>query len=65
MDWKLDLLAPLGTTRDYSAVASFHNSQIITAPTMHFRACCVLTSRPLATASNSEDSSAYRSQVLL
>jgi hypothetical protein len=46
------LYTRLGTTSDYSATTSFHNSQITTA------ACCVFSIRSLVTASNSEDSSA-------
>jgi hypothetical protein len=52
------------TTSNYSATASLHNSQITTAPAKPFLACCVFTSCSLATASNSGDSSASRSQVL-
>jgi hypothetical protein len=58
------LYTRLGTTGNYSAIAVLHNSQI-TVPTKHFPACCVLTSRFLATASNSGDSSASCAQVLL
>jgi hypothetical protein len=47
-------------TSNYSATASPHNSQQTTAPAKPFPACCVLTSRSLATASNSGDSSASR-----
>jgi hypothetical protein len=54
----------LGTTSNYSATANLHNSQITTAPAKPFPACCVFTSSSLATASNSGDSSASRSQVL-
>jgi hypothetical protein len=54
----------LGTTNNYSATSDLHNSQITTAPAKHFSACCAFTSRPLATVSNSGDSSASRAQVL-
>jgi hypothetical protein len=46
-------------------IADFHTSHIITAPVKPFPACCVLTSRSLAAASNSGDSSTSRPQVLL
>jgi hypothetical protein len=58
------LYTPLGTTSNYSATANFHNSQTTTAPAKPFPACCVFTTRSLATASNSGDSSASRAQVL-
>jgi hypothetical protein len=51
-------------TLNYSANADLHNSQITTAPAEPFPACYVFTSRSLATASNSGDSSASRAQVL-
>jgi hypothetical protein len=43
------------TTRkyNYSATANLHNSQMIRAHAKRFPACCVFTSRSLATASNS------------
>jgi hypothetical protein len=65
MDWILDLLTPLGTTRNYSAAVNLHTLQITTAPAKAIPACCVLTSRSLAAASNSGYSSASRAQVLL
>jgi hypothetical protein len=46
-----------------SAAANLHNLQITTASSKPFPACCVFTSRSLATASNSKDSSASRTQV--
>jgi hypothetical protein len=49
---------PLGTTSNYNAIAN------LTPPAKPFPACCVLTSCPLVTSSNSGDSSAYRAQVL-
>jgi hypothetical protein len=52
------------TEINYSATANLHTSQITRATAKHFPACCVLTSRSLATASNSGDSSASRAQVL-
>jgi hypothetical protein len=64
MDWILDLLTQLGTTSNYSATADLHILQFITAPVKPSPACCVLTSRSLATASNSGDSSASRPYVL-
>jgi hypothetical protein len=57
------LYTRLGTTSTYSATAN-HNSQITTRSTKHFPACCVFTSRSLATASNSGDPSASRALVL-
>jgi hypothetical protein len=53
-----------GNTSNYSAIANPHNSQITTAPSKSFTACCVFTSRSLATASKSGDSSALRAQVI-
>jgi hypothetical protein len=58
----LDLLMDLLTT--YSATANHLNSQITTATTKPFPACCVVISRSLKTASNSGDSSASRAQIL-
>jgi hypothetical protein len=49
----------------YGATANLHNSQITTAHAKPFRVCCVFTSRSLATASNSRDSSASCVQVYL
>jgi hypothetical protein len=46
------------TTINYSAIANLHNSQISTAPTKSFPACCVFTSRSLVAASSSGNSSA-------
>jgi hypothetical protein len=67
MDWILDLLttqyAPLGTTSNYSAIAKLHTLQITTALAKFSPACYVFTSHSLATASNSGDSKASRSQV--
>jgi hypothetical protein len=59
------LYTPLGTTSNYSATADLHTLQITTAPAKPFPACYVLTSRFLATTSNSGDSSASHAQVLL
>jgi hypothetical protein len=53
-----------GITSNYSATANLHNSQMTTAPAKPFPACCVSTSRSLAMASNSGDSSDSRSRVL-
>jgi hypothetical protein len=58
------LYTPLGTTRNYSAIADLHNLQITTAAAKPFPNCWVLTSRSLATTANSGDSSASRAQVL-
>jgi hypothetical protein len=49
------LYTRLGTASSYSATAYLHNSQITTAPAKPFPACCVFTSRSLATAYNSGD----------
>jgi hypothetical protein len=54
-----------GTTSNYSAIANLHPLEITTAPAKPFSACCVLTSRSLATACNSGDSSASRAQILV
>jgi hypothetical protein len=59
------LYTSLGTANNYSPIADIHTLQITTAPAKNFPACCVLTSRFLATACNSEVSSATRAQVLL
>jgi streptolysin S family bacteriocin protoxin len=58
------LYTRLGITSNYSATANLHNSQITTAPAKPFSACCVFTSRSLAMASNSGDSSASLFQIL-
>jgi hypothetical protein len=58
------LYTPPEATSYYSAIANLHNLQITTAPTKLFLACCVFTSRSLATASNRGDSSASRAQDL-
>jgi hypothetical protein len=65
-EWIYWLLIPrrFGTTSNYSTAANLHNSKITTAPAKFFPACCVFTSRSLATDSNSRDSSASRAQVL-
>jgi hypothetical protein len=59
------LYTPLGTTGSYRAIANLHTLQFTTAPAKPFPACCVLTSRSLATASNRGHSSASRVQFLL
>jgi hypothetical protein len=59
------LYTPLGTKSIYNAIANLRTLQIATAPAKSFPACYVLTSRSLATASNSGDSSASRAQVIL
>jgi hypothetical protein len=64
MEFELDigfidhLYTRLGTTSNYSAADNLHNSQTTTAHAKPFPACCVFTSRSLATASNSGNSSA-------
>jgi hypothetical protein len=60
----LRLYTRLGTASNYSAIADLHNSQITTALAKSFLSCCVFTSRSLATACNSGDSSASCGQVL-
>jgi hypothetical protein len=47
-----------------SAAAYLHNSQNTTAPAKPLTACCLVTSRSLATAFNSGDFSAFHAQVL-
>jgi hypothetical protein len=58
------LYTRLGTTSNYSATINLRNSQLTTATTKPFPACCVFTSCSLVKASNSGDSSASRAQVL-
>jgi hypothetical protein len=58
------LYTQLVTTSNYNATSNLQNSQITTAPAKPFPACCVFTSRSLATASKIGDSSASRAQVL-
>jgi hypothetical protein len=58
------LYTRLGPTSDYNTTANLQNSQIITALAKTFTAFCIFTSRSLATASNSRDSSASRAQVI-
>jgi hypothetical protein len=66
--WILDFFKYLytlpKTTSNYSAMANLHNSQFTTAHAKSFPACCVFTSRSLATASNSGDSLAFRPHVV-
>jgi hypothetical protein len=64
MDWWMPLLAQLGNTYNYSAIADLHTFQITIASAKPFPSCCVFNNRCLATASNSGDSSAPRAQVL-
>jgi hypothetical protein len=54
----------LGTTGNYSATTNLHTLQFTTDPLSLFPACCVLTSRSLAKASNSGDSSNFHAQAL-
>jgi hypothetical protein len=58
------LYTRLVSTSNYSATANLHNLQITTAAVKPFPPCCVFNSRSLATASNSEDFSASRAQIL-
>jgi hypothetical protein len=51
------------SSNNYSTTVNLHNFQITTAPAKPFPVCYVFTSRSLATASNSGDSSASREQV--
>jgi hypothetical protein len=55
----------LETTSNYSAIAKVHTLQITTAHAKSFPACCVFTSRFLATASKRGDSSASALTSLL
>jgi hypothetical protein len=64
MDSLTTYITRLGITSNYRATGNLHYSQITTAPAKPFPACCVLTSRSLATAFNSGNSSASRTQVL-
>jgi hypothetical protein len=50
----------LVTTLNYGAIADFRTLQTAPAHTKSFPACFVFTSRPLITASNSGDSSAFK-----
>jgi hypothetical protein len=64
-EWFIDhLYKRLVRTSNYSATANLHNSQISISHAKPFPACYVLTSRSLATASNSGDSSASRARIL-
>jgi hypothetical protein len=58
------LYTRLVSTSNYSATANLNNSEITTAPAEPFPACFVFTSRSLATAPNSGNSSFSRAQVL-
>jgi hypothetical protein len=65
MDWWMDLLTTY--THDWELHANTVpplSSTIYKSPTKPFPACCVFTSRSLATASNSGGSLASRAQVL-
>jgi hypothetical protein len=46
----LNLYTVLGTTVNYSGISNLHNSQFTKTPVKPFPACCVFTSRSLATA---------------
>jgi hypothetical protein len=63
-DLLLHLYTPLGITSKYGAIGNLHTSQITIAPAKAFPACCVSNSRTLGTASNSGDSSAFRTHVV-
>jgi hypothetical protein len=64
----MDLLTTFTHGSELQAITAIppniHNSQITTALTKPFPSGCVLSSRTLATAYNSGDSSALRTQVL-
>jgi hypothetical protein len=67
LDWIIGFISLiyswLVTTSNYSATANLHTLLITTVPAKPFPACCVFTSRTLATASNSGHSSASRADV--
>jgi hypothetical protein len=54
----------LGTINNYGAIANLNNLQITAANTKSSPACCAFTSRSLATASSSGDSSTSRSHAI-
>jgi hypothetical protein len=58
------LYTRLGSTSTYSATAKLHIHKSPQHTLSPFPACCVFTSRSLATAYNSGDSSASRSQII-
>jgi hypothetical protein len=58
------LYTRVGTANNYSTITNLHNSQITTAPTKSFPACCVFISHSLLTVPMSGDSSASHAQVL-
>jgi hypothetical protein len=60
----IDHLHPWLRTTSNNSTAVNLNSQITTAPTQSFPACCVFTSCSLVTASNSGDSSVFHTPVL-
>jgi hypothetical protein len=62
LDWWMDLLTTYTHDSELQAVTA--PPPITTAPAKPFPACCVFTSRSLATASDSGDASASRPQVL-
>jgi hypothetical protein len=59
------LHTPLRTTSNYSTTANLHTLQITAANTKSSPACSVFNSRFLTTVSNSTDSSASRSHVVI
>jgi hypothetical protein len=69
MDWIFEFIDHIytahGNASTYSAIGNLHTLQINTAFAKPFLACCVLSSRSLATAPNSGDSLASCAQVLL
>jgi hypothetical protein len=58
------LYTRLISTSNDRTTANFHSSQITTASSKTFPACCIFTRRSLATVSDTGDSSASRAQVL-
>jgi hypothetical protein len=68
IDWILDLrtqlYTQLGTTSNCSIIANLHTLEITVTLAKPFPACSVLTSRSVATAFSSGDSSASSSQLL-
>jgi hypothetical protein len=68
LDWWMDILTTYTRNSEvlviHSATANLHNSQITTTPAKPFLACCVFTSRSLATTSNSGDTSVSRAHAI-
>jgi hypothetical protein len=59
------LNTPLGTTSNYSTIANLQTLQITTPPAKLFSSLLFLQQTSLVTASNSGNSSTFRTQVLL